>query len=328
MKKIAICIPTYNRDSDLRSLLGEILKFGKGYIDEGLLEVCISDNASVDGTPQVIDGYKEHIKTLNYNRNNENLGFGLNLRKAIEMSSADYCWLMGSDDKPTDQSFKLLFDAINKAPDIIVGNVISNKKLHKFIAKDSDFIFDFGGENRFSDYLSLCKEVSAAFAFISTIIVRRGFWYQQDATPYEKTHPYTHMIQLCKNIAFNQARLIYVETPIIEHGFENRNEYNQSALPHFELDLSTFDYIAEKFFKNSTDVINAYAKITRENFNSIRIFKARIEATNEQWVKISTILLKYGYKESFLCKRKYDVVFRYVFGFSKTLRLHGFYFWE
>jgi abequosyltransferase len=328
MKKIAICIPTFNRGSDLRELLDKILMYGEKYIDAGLLEVCISDNASVDCTLQVIDVFKERIKTLSYSRNTENIGFGLNLRRAVEMSSGDYCWLMGSDDLPTAQSFNLLFDSANKLPDIIIGDVISNGTLHKLIAKNGGFIFEFGGESHFSDYLNLCKEVSAAFAFISSIVVKRDFWYQQNATPYEATHPYTHMIQLCKNIAFKQTRLLYVDFPIVEHGFENKNEFNKSALPHFELDLTTFDYITKFYFGKSSEVVSAYAKITKKNFNSIRIFKARIEATNEQWEKISLILLGYGYKESFLCKRRYDALLKYIFEFSNVLRSYRFYFWE
>lgn len=328
MKTIAICIPTYNRENDLKILLNDILLYGKKYIDSGSVEVCISDNASIDNTAEVVESYKKSIGSLTYNRNFENLGFGINLRKAIDMSTSEYCWLMGSDDRPTENSFDILFEAIETSPDLIIGNVISNDREHKFLAVDGNLTFEFGGVNVFSEYLGLCEEVSAAFAFISTIIVKKEFWYVRQPTANELTHPYTHMIQICKNIASQKTILLYVNKPIVVHGFENRNEYNQTAFPHFELDLTTFKYIEKNYFFGAADIIDAYACITKKSFNLIRLHKARVEATAMQWENIYLILQEYGYGNYWRSKKKYDPVLKYFFQLSKKLRAYKIYFWE
>lgn len=93
--KLSICIPTYNRANFLPSVLDSIIQQAP---PGGEWEICISDNASTDHTPQVIAEYSARGVPLKYHRNLENRGFDRNLLKAVELAEGEYCWLMSSDD--------------------------------------------------------------------------------------------------------------------------------------------------------------------------------------------------------------------------------------
>jgi glycosyltransferase involved in cell wall biosynthesis len=64
---------------------------------KGLMEVCVSDNGSTDGTMEVVKRMQEkmHIK---YNRNSVNLGIPQNFLNAVNLASGEFAWLIGDDD--------------------------------------------------------------------------------------------------------------------------------------------------------------------------------------------------------------------------------------
>ena len=78
--KLSICIPTYNRPSQLPNCLNSIcIAKENSNLD---FDVCISDNGSNYDVRKIIDSYKDKLSiVLNVNKNN--LGYQPNLIKAI-----------------------------------------------------------------------------------------------------------------------------------------------------------------------------------------------------------------------------------------------------
>lgn len=118
MKKLSICIPTYNRSTHLNNCLNSIYLNGK--ILEHI-EICISDNNSSDDTFKIINSFKNKIN-IKYNKNQNNIGVAKNILKTISMSNSEFCWVIGDDD--------LLFD--NAVEEVL-------KKINEF--KDTDFFY-------------------------------------------------------------------------------------------------------------------------------------------------------------------------------------------
>ena len=84
MKKLAICIPTYNRSYHLKNCLNSILLNGDEVKN---IEVCISDNNSTDDTQNIVNFYKKHID-INYQLNTENIGVAKNILKSVAISNS------------------------------------------------------------------------------------------------------------------------------------------------------------------------------------------------------------------------------------------------
>jgi glycosyltransferase involved in cell wall biosynthesis len=92
---LTIAVPTYNRASCLRELLSGLADQLK---NESRVELIISDNASPDETPAVVEGFVAHGLEVRYIRNTENIGPDANFLQCFEQARGKYVWLFSDDD--------------------------------------------------------------------------------------------------------------------------------------------------------------------------------------------------------------------------------------
>lgn len=95
---ISICIPTHHgRCEVLAELLADVIDQAQEV--PGLVEVCVSDNASRDGTEELLTRLSgEGGCRVTYQRQSEDTGLARNLLASVELARGRYCWLLGSDD--------------------------------------------------------------------------------------------------------------------------------------------------------------------------------------------------------------------------------------
>jgi len=322
MSFLSICIPTYNRARDLKRLLDSIALYGSIYLKSGELEICISDNSSNDETAQVVAEYSGIIKNIKYQRNITNIGFGLNLYKCIDMSSADYCWMMGDDEIVTANGLELVLESAHRKPDIIIGNAVANGKLRRFLNVRGKQDFHINSMEDFAEFLDRCGSTVhlAVFAFISSIILRKSFWLATESSMYEKKHPYTHMIQICRNISETETFLTYIDKAIVEVGISNRNQYNSSAFASFELDVLTIDYILKEIFTKSMVVHRAYSAFVVRSYTNLRVIRVRAESNSEGWERLLPVLDNLGFNKALTRKRAYDFFIVVAFKCTQKIR--------
>ncbi|MFH0927096.1 MAG: glycosyltransferase family 2 protein [Candidatus Micrarchaeota archaeon] len=94
-KILTLAIPTYNRAWALERLLSFLSEEIKGVEDE--VEIFISDNASTDGTPEVIGKWEKKIG-VRKRRNSQNYGYEVNAMRILAECSGEFFWGLGDDD--------------------------------------------------------------------------------------------------------------------------------------------------------------------------------------------------------------------------------------
>ena len=92
---LTIAIPTFNRAQYLMELLSIL---SSELRDEPRVELLISDNASGDETPRVVQGFVEHGLRVCYLRNELNIGADANFAQCFEKARGKYVWILGDDD--------------------------------------------------------------------------------------------------------------------------------------------------------------------------------------------------------------------------------------
>jgi glycosyltransferase involved in cell wall biosynthesis len=92
---LTIAIPTYNRASCLRELLPILADHLK---DESRVELIISDNASPDQTPSVVQDFVSRGLRVRYIRNPHNIGPDANFLQCFEQARGKYVWIFSDDD--------------------------------------------------------------------------------------------------------------------------------------------------------------------------------------------------------------------------------------
>ncbi len=127
---LSIAIPTYNRSIELNQLLGELFfQLEKCTFN---LEICVSDNASSDGTSNVIQRYldrKPDNLTLKYFLNHENLGGDKNIELVINRSAGEYIWLLCDDDLPAPDAIKRLHTLISERKESNISLFFINRSI-------------------------------------------------------------------------------------------------------------------------------------------------------------------------------------------------------
>ncbi len=117
---LSICILTYNRAPTLRATLDSILPQVSA---EPRIEVVVSDNASTDNTPTVIQEFSERYASLRYHRNPQNLGFDGNVIACIEQARGAYVAFFSDDDIALPNTFQRIAAELDaRAPAILYLN--------------------------------------------------------------------------------------------------------------------------------------------------------------------------------------------------------------
>src|SRR5687767_10908217 len=94
---VSIAILTYNRGDELEKLLGNILPQVKEL--DGVVDVCISNNASTDNTREVSLAFQQKYPGLvTYHENEKNLGVDRNIFEAMKMATGEFIWTFADDD--------------------------------------------------------------------------------------------------------------------------------------------------------------------------------------------------------------------------------------
>jgi glycosyltransferase involved in cell wall biosynthesis len=93
-EQVTVVIPAYNRAHYLRQALDSLCQQG---LKREEYVVAISDDASPDNTPEVVDEYRDKLQIV-YQRNPENLGHIINFTRAAELCHTPYLSFLPDDD--------------------------------------------------------------------------------------------------------------------------------------------------------------------------------------------------------------------------------------
>ncbi len=226
MKKLSICIPTYNRSYHLKNCLNSILLNGNEIKN---VEVCISDNNSTDDTKKIVNFYKQYID-INYHTNSENIGVAKNILKAVEISNSDFCWVIGDDDMLLKNSVKEVLNLIKRHEKVdyfyvnsyhfdskllknysypINTNELPNN-LEKFSSFDSDF------KTKFIELIN--PEISFDFLGGLYLSVFRKYNWDKNLNKLNQKN-------LNNNLLFSNIDNTYPHIKIFSYAFKNSDAY-------------------------------------------------------------------------------------------------------
>ncbi|MDE8601618.1 glycosyltransferase family 2 protein [Marinomonas sp. RSW2] len=214
---LSICIPTYNRAKELDQALYSILM---SHHNSNLIEICISDNASEDNTYQIVNKFIEKGMNIKYSCSKNNEGADKNFLRVIEMSTAQYCWFLGSDDLVKSNSIKMILDLIDeKAFDIILFNRDEVSIDGQFLKSTRWFEavgeFDLSKKNERYDYLNSVTALGGVFSYISSIVFRRKLWNSSESYNQFINTNYIHVAKLLDMIK-NGAQLKSISESIVD----------------------------------------------------------------------------------------------------------------
>jgi len=117
--KLQIYLVSYNRKKKLQETLNTILADSSPVKN---FDITILDNASTDGSSELIKEYCAKYKNLKHTRHSVNIGGTANISRAFELGAScgkEYFWILCDDDKYDFSNWVEVEDVINKGEDVI-----------------------------------------------------------------------------------------------------------------------------------------------------------------------------------------------------------------
>lgn len=229
---LTVAIPTFNGAGTIEKALQSVLS----QVTPNL-EVIVSDNCSVDGTPSVVAEYRDKYDCLKYFRNESNVGYDRNVDIAMRRAKGDFVWLLGDDDIILPGGITEILNIISANPS--VGVIYADCPHPTVLRKHA------GG---------LCKTGDDFFArtqfkngFVSTNIFNRRLWSDIEVSKYFDTgwiHIGFLMEALMKTCSYvsNRYCVDYIRDGAIMSWGEGQFIYTGLRLVRIYKQMSTLPY--------------------------------------------------------------------------------------
>lgn len=182
--KLAVCIPTHHgRAETLRELLDSLLR-QQHLLQSGQVQICISDNASQDGTAELVAAYQRSSRIpIRYFRFATDMRGVRNFINVVEMADAEYCWLMGSDDVVVDGSLERVLQALAEHSGVrgmTVNKLNFDRSLQSLVGPDHEIALPANAfqSRLFQSFEEILDNLGIAFGYMSAHVFRRDSWRQ------------------------------------------------------------------------------------------------------------------------------------------------------
>ncbi|MCW7540528.1 glycosyltransferase family 2 protein [Aquabacterium sp. A7-Y] len=154
---VSFCVPTYNRSRYLESLLDmlvtQLAEFPYSY------EVFVSDNASTDTTPEVVESFRERLP-IRYTRHDENRGGPANWQHVMSQARGTYLIYLADDDALLGDRVADVIARLEQNPDVGIAyapwmlyDLVAGEPKGQFYRQDRDLRIERGDQRALLDAL-------------------------------------------------------------------------------------------------------------------------------------------------------------------------------
>jgi abequosyltransferase len=272
--RLSICIPTYNRAALLKETIEAIRA------QSADVEIVVSDNASTDGTAELMTALAARDPRIVSVRQPENRGADANYLEVVRHATAEFCWLMGSDDYPPPGAVAEVSAALADDIDVLLfDRKRMNRDMSTFITVDRVLdappgdTFDCSRPGELERYLRSAHFIGSLFSYLSSIVVRRSLWLRQPERPEFIGSAYVHAARIFDMLR-DGGRLRYLGRPLIL--CRSDNDSFQASLGSVGRLLIDFNYvpIARAVFHDRPEARELMIRlIEREHFARILDWK-------------------------------------------------------
>ncbi len=223
MRKLAICIPNYNRPQKLLRLLRVLAdQVTCGNLYEKV-EICISDDCSTERPQPVVEAVRAEYPNVpvKFVQNESNIGMDYNFLRSVMISDSEYCWIIGNDDVPERSALERVLNYIDnrKDIDILVCPFNLYDEHDKVIVsiepirarEEKVLYFDTSKEEEYRKLIGYVQNGNALFCFLSNVIFKKSAWIRHGNMFESKMN--TIFIQMYMNLQTLKEGAVYAYIP-------------------------------------------------------------------------------------------------------------------
>lgn len=308
--KLSICIPTYNRKTFLRETIESIIN----QADSGnykKIEVCISDNASTDGTQELINNIQANTPVrIIYSRSERNLGPDANYLRSVELASGDYCWFMGSDDVALPGSLNTILCEIDHEYDIYLFNRVDcdialRPICNRYWLDESltGGLYDLADSKQFDKYSRQSKSIGSLFSYLSSIVFKRTKWQAIEVDSIFIGTAYSHVYMLMSFIKMGCILKYCSNHLVLSRGGNDSfwNPTNDGIIKRIMIDIDGYLMLADRLFNDSQAHYQGVLRVLRAERPALSTLAIlRLRTNSSSWSVVSKKFHKAGYSKTLI----------------------------
>lgn len=295
---LSVCIPTFNRSNWLSRTIESIVS--EPGFDERI-EIVVSDNASTDSTPALMELWCKRHSNIRYHRLAQNVGFDRNIIQVLTLACGEYCWLLGDDDKLTSGALCSVLEDLATSPDLLLFNRVNcdaeqnprrNESWLKMLRPQR---FDFSQEQVQIEYLHNACSLGALFSFISSLVVRRDALHLREIAEEVLRTGYVHVFLMLRDILGAGKVLLYDPRFLVLCRWPAQAD-SKISLAAFRQDAESYSYFfAELFGYNPALQAELYAVLRRSHpLTKLLFLFSQFPEECEDLSRLATVM---GYSE-------------------------------
>lgn len=208
--KLQIFLITYNRHRKLKATLDSLLSSPVRDFD-----IIVLDNASTDGSSEMLAEYAREHKNITHVRHNVNIGGNANICRAFEMAAScgrEYAWILCDDDNYDWSNWSAVESAIEQKPDLICV---------------SDYIYPDATAKADKAYQIFQMTFVPATIFKTSLITNGVMMNMYDAiyTMFQQTCLTAHVIN-------NNGTVVVLDKPVVFNGLHFDKEIDKEDVSY------------------------------------------------------------------------------------------------
>jgi abequosyltransferase len=264
------------------------------------VEIVISDNASVDDTEQMVETYRSRFPSIVYHRWPENMGADRNFLKVIELARGDYCWLFGSDDSVSQGAVGKALAMLGDKSDVYLFNRLEcNLQMKPLgrrlpLALNEPRVFRFSTPSILEEYLDLTRNLSGAFGYLSSIVLRRAAW---NATSYDEQ--FTGSAYSYTSILLTMLRdggTLHYDPGLVVNTRRGEDSFSaHGTASRILIDLNGYGAIRDRIFAGMPRVQLRINTLLQREYPWWVLARRRLMIDRKDWEQIRTSLRQIGY---------------------------------
>jgi glycosyltransferase involved in cell wall biosynthesis len=116
MPRVSIGVPVHNGEKFLAAALESLLR--QTFVD---LEVVVSDNASTDATPEIVQAFARRDPRVRYHRNQTNIGAAPNFNLTVDLARGEFFKWAAHDDVLAPSFVERCVEALDRDPSLVLA---------------------------------------------------------------------------------------------------------------------------------------------------------------------------------------------------------------
>lgn len=276
---ISVIMSCHNRADYISESIDSILN--QTYKD---FEFIILDNASTDGTSDIVRKYAENDNRIVYIRNEEDQGLINNLNTGLSMARGKYIARMDDDDISLPTRFEKQVEYMDSHEDVVVCGT---------------FIKTFGENITTDSWIDECEpdNIAILMNFYNpmchpTVIMRNSFFKSNDIK-YSVKAVYAEEYDLWKQVLLKDGKIANIPEILLNYRIHNSRMSVEKQIEQNNTAASIKRELLSRFFNNTeiTDVINSVLvyPFTPNNKNNLyKIINHMCNNDNERWLPNSS----------------------------------------